>query len=80
MIVSFLMTTAEEYRECAAQCLRLAQQGLANQTDWQGLAERWTGLAARAEEWRPSRLGPIGIPPPTVPFKARPVEDPDDIF
>jgi hypothetical protein len=45
------MNKPEEYRECAAECLRLAQRTAARQDKvlLQSMADRWLGLAKKTE-------------------------------
>jgi hypothetical protein len=55
------MTRAEEYRQYAAECIRVAQQmqNPADKTMLLDMAQKWRALAAKAEsEQRPSDVTP----------------------
>jgi uncharacterized protein (UPF0261 family) len=47
------MATADEYRECAVHCSRLAEVEPSARARWLAQAERWTAMAAKAEAWKP---------------------------
>jgi hypothetical protein len=47
------MATADEYRECAVHCSRLAEVEPSARARWVAQAERWTAMAAKAEAWKP---------------------------
>jgi hypothetical protein len=42
------MSTADEYSECAAECMRLAVNQPQDRRRWLAMAARWTALAASA--------------------------------
>ena len=44
------MSKAREYREYAAECLRLAEREPKDRDRWLAMAAQWTALAAKAAE------------------------------